>query len=62
MTRKAETVVKKEKLKPCPICDGTGYLENLDRHFRFIKTTCLICNGTGQVNKKIQKSSKIYKK
>ena len=34
----------------CDVCNGKGYLEDIDRHGKIIKTTCLICDK-GRIKK-----------
>ena len=34
--------------RKCDICSGRGWLSDEYRHGKIIKTTCLICNGSGK--------------
>ena len=34
--------------RKCGFCKGKGYLEDIDRHGKMIKTTCILCQGLGR--------------
>lgn len=34
--------------RPCDICKEQGWLPDKDRHGKIVKTTCLICGGSGR--------------
>jgi len=42
-------------LEKCDVCKGRGFHINYNRFWKPIKTTCLICKGSGLVKKEKEK-------